>query len=348
MEKIVEIDGSYGEGGGQILRSALSLSLITGKPFHIKNIRANRKNPGLAHQHLTCIQAAKQISDSQAEGDHLESKDLHFFPGKARPGKYLFSVPTAGCMPLVLHTVYLPLAMAGKPSSLSFQGGTHVPWSPCYEYLTHVWAKELQKTGICLSLKLTQAGYYPKGKGFFEADLQPASKLNAFVQNQRTPLVKLHLYCISSGLPEHVAKREIEKVHYGLKQLSLENFLETTVLPYPSVDPGNVLFLCAEFQENVAGFTALGERGKPAEKVAQELLGYFQDFWHTNSPIEEHLGDQLLLPLAFADRESCYHVSCTSDHIVTNASVLRLFCDVNITIEGDSGKPGMIKIARFI
>ncbi|NUM37017.1 MAG: RNA 3'-phosphate cyclase [Candidatus Brocadiae bacterium] len=344
MAKIIEIDGSYGEGGGQILRSALSLSLITGKAFQIRNIRANRKNPGLAHQHLMAIHAAQQISQSQAEGDSLESKDLAFFPGKTKPGKYLFSVPTAGCMPLVLHTVYLPLAMAEDRSSLIFEGGTHVPWSPCYDYLEHIWAKEMENAGISISLKIHKAGYYPRGKGHFEAEVFPSKEIQPCIKKQRSPLTKLHLYCIISGLPEHVAQREIGKIQHGMKELGLEDFLETTILCYPALDSGNVLFLAVHFQESVAGFTALGERGKPAEKVAQELLKSFRDFWQTQSPLEERLGDQLLLPYSFAKQNSCYHVACITEHLLTNAYIINLFCDGKVSIQGETGKPGFVNI----
>lgn len=343
MIETIEIDGSYGEGGGQILRSALSLSLLTGKPFHIKKIRANRNNPGLSNQHVTAIESAQKISSSQVEGGHLRSQELFFSPGKVQAGNYTFSVPTAGAMSLVLHTVYLPLAMVGKMSSLTFYGGTHVLWAPSYEYLEYVWGKAMHKIGFSMNLYLTQAGYFPKGKGEFKANIFPIKEIGPWNTKERSNLLKWNLFCILSSLPEHIAQREFNKVHSDIQKYS-SVLLKNKILSPPSIEPGNALFLFVEFEDSMAGFNAIGEKGKSAEKVAGETLSSFQNFWKTNASVDQHLADQLLLPLSFSQKESSYHVSYLTNHLFTNAYIIGLFSKTKIFIEGEMNKPGIVKI----
>ena len=174
---MLEIDGAFGEGGGQILRTALSLSLITGQAFRITNIRANRPRPGLRPQHLQAVEACARISTARVEGAAPGSRELAFAPGTIIPGEYKFDIGTAGSVALLFQTLLLPLSLAGKTSTLSLVGGTHVPWSPCYHYLEMPWLELMRRIGFKCSLELARAGYYPRGGGELRADIRPASEL---------------------------------------------------------------------------------------------------------------------------------------------------------------------------
>ena len=343
MTEIIEIDGSCGEGGGQILRSSLTMSLLTGHPFTMNNIRIKRKNPGLAPQHLTAIHAAAQISGSRVEGAVLKSQQIKFFPGKTSPGNYFFKVDTAGAMPLVLHTVFLPLALAGDGTA-RFHGGTHVSWAPCYEYLQEIWGETLRQLGFDLQGKIERAGYYPKGGGAFQFEISHAVDYRPLELLERPPLEKLELTCILSNLPEHIAEREFATVQQQMAQLALPVPITTILKKYPSPGAGNVLFLQAKFAGARAGFTSLGKRGLSAEKVAQNLVDEFLGYWQSQAPIDEHLADQLLLPLILAPGVSNYRVAKVSQHLLTNALIIGRFADAKIEISGEEGQTGQVTI----
>lgn len=341
--KFLKIDGSLGEGGGQILRSSLTMSLLSKRPVHLVNIRAKRSKPGLKPQHLAAIQAASQISGSEIRGATLHSQELYFIPGTPCPGNYHFQVTTAGAMPLVLHTIALPLAFSDKPSRVDLKGGTHVNWAPTYEYLEHIWGSVMQQLGFSMKFNLHQAGYYPAGGGWFTVEIEPATTIRTLNVVERPPLRQLKLIAILSKLSANIAEREISQVQRLLPPVKIA--LDTIHRQYPASRPGNALFLQADFGSIQAGFTSLGERGKPAEKVAKSLVKEFHKFWKTNAAVEEHLADQLLLPLAFASGVSSYQVANISQHLLTNAHILQLFRDVNIAISGQEGESGTVTIS---
>lgn len=187
---MLELDGSQGEGGGQILRTSLTLSLLTGKSFHLRRIRAGRKKPGLQPQHLMCVQAAMQIGQARAQGATLNSTDLVFEPGPTTPGNYTFSIGTAGATSLVLHTVYLPLALRGtEPSQLMIRGGTHVTASPCFHFLDSTWRGMLETMGVRIDLTMRGPGFYPRGGGLIDARVQPAAGITSIDWLDRGPLL---------------------------------------------------------------------------------------------------------------------------------------------------------------
>ena len=344
MNNPVEIDGSFGEGGGQILRTSLTMSLITGKPFHITKIRAGREKPGLSHQHLEAIQAAARISNSPVDGASLRSMELSFHPGKTEPGDYLFEVATAGAMPLVFQTVVLPLTFTGKPCKLEFKGGTHVPWSPPYEYLKEVWGSVVHDLGFDVAFELHQAGYYPQGGGHFTATVKPLNSFSPLNLQERPKLQKLRLIAVLSSLPDTVAQREFRVVEQCLAKLGLAEYLTTEIRSYQSRGPGNLLSLTAQMQGFAAGFSSMGARGKSAEAVAQELCDDFTSFWGQKYPVDQHLADQLLLPLTFAHGTSAYCVEKVTQHLLTNAAIIKLFEPVSIEIIGKEGEPGVVKV----
>lgn len=343
-EPFVEIDGSLGEGGGQILRSALTMSLITQRPFHVTKIRAGRPRPGIGHQHLEAIHAAAQISHSEVEGDELQSQELTFIPGIPEPGKYTFQVATAGSVSLIFQTVVLPLALAGKASEIELKGGTHVLWAPPYDYLRDIWGKMMQNLGLELTFTLHQAGYYPKGGGALTIKINPVSRFKTLECLERNALVSLEIRAIISKLSQDIAKRELASLTKGIAALGLAQHMQTRVEEYPAPNPGNMAFIGVNFGNMLAGFSSIGEKGKTAEKVAEEVLADFRQFWSQHAPVEQYLADQLLLPLTFADGPSSYRVAQITQHLTTNAYIIQKFKDIRIAVEGKEGESGVVKV----
>ncbi|MEJ2700660.1 MAG: RNA 3'-terminal phosphate cyclase, partial [Desulfuromonadales bacterium] len=205
---MVRIDGSMGEGGGQVLRSSLTLSLLTGTPFHIDGIRSSRRNPGLRPQHLQAVKAAAAVGRARVEGALLGSMNLLFEPGQARPGEYRFDIGTAGSTSLVLQTVFLPLALAQKPSLVTLIGGTHVAWSPSFHYLEMNWMYWLRRMGFRGSLAMERAGFYPQGGGRIEARIYPAASLSPLILRDRGWLEKIRILSAVSNLDTEIGKRQ--------------------------------------------------------------------------------------------------------------------------------------------
>jgi RNA 3'-terminal phosphate cyclase (ATP) len=341
---MISIDGSFGEGGGQILRSSLTMSLLTQTPFSITNLRAGRVNPGLRPQHLCAIEAAVKISGSQANGAVVNSKTLEFIPGVPQSGNYVFEVSTAGAMSLVLQTVAMPLALLKQPSQLEFRGGTHVAWAPIYEYIRDVWLCLMKTLGFKASLQLKEAGYYPSGRGSFTMTIEPIEKLKGLNVVERPQIKKLHAISVISNLPVHVAEREISILERLVKGLELNCPFTSEVTEYNAIQPGNVLFLQADFGNIFSGFSSLGQKGKPAEKVAREVFHDLKDFLKTEGCVDSYLSDQILLPLSFASQPSSYRVSTITQHLLTNAQILPLFRKVPIEVVGKEGESGIVKI----
>lgn len=328
---MVTIDGSFGEGGGQILRTSLTLSIITGESLRIVNIRANRSQPGLRHQHLQAVKAAAAISGAQVSGAELHSQEIHFRPGPIRAGNYHFKIPTAGAASLVFQTIFLPLSLADKPSQVTLEGGTHVPWSPCYHYLAWQWLPYMRRLGLQGDLALERAGYYPRGGGRIRANVQPGGVVTSLRDVVRAPLRHIRGLSSSSNLPKHIAKRQRDRVvhrlgrHYPLNDIRLKTLL--------SVGKGTLMLLLAEFENSQACYFSLGKKGKPAERVADEVVDEMQHFLATEGVVDQYLADQLLLPLALSPGISEICVPKVTTHLRTNAEIISAFLPVRITIE---------------
>ena len=339
----LNIDGSFGEGGGQILRTALALSLAAGRPFRLSNIRAGRLKPGLANQHLTCIRAATRISSANVSGATLGSQTLEFNPGPVCPGDYSFDVTTAGSVSLVLHTLFLPLSFAEGTSHLTLRGGTHVRWSPSYEYLEDQWLFYLRRIGFSIKLRLKKAGYYPKGGGVLTADIEPVERIRPLQLFDPGAFRGVTGKVFLSNLDAKIARRQLEKAESLLGARGLEADFE--VREYASPGPGTGTHLRAEFENGSGSYTSLGERGLPAERVAttavEELLAYVD----SGAAVDRFLADQLLLPLSLASDESAFTCEEVTDHLLTNAQVVRRFVATNIQIDGEMGQPGTVRIA---
>jgi RNA 3'-terminal phosphate cyclase (ATP) len=339
---MIEIDGSFGEGGGQILRSSLALSLLTGKPFHLRKVRANRKpKPGLRPQHLASVRAAARIGNAKVTGDSVGSSDLTFRPGPVVAGKYHFPIGTAGATALVLHTVYLPLALAGGPSEVVLEGGTHNEKAPCFHFLQTTWRAYMARLGMTVSLEMKRPGFYPRGGGLITAHIKPWTTRKPLTLIAGATHDQARVMSATAGLPDHVNNRQARRATVRLRDAGIE---PEVVSEHWDGGPGSVLAITLGSPVPTL-FFGLGARGKPAEAVADEAADEALAYHASGRPVDPHSGDQLLLPLSVADGESEYHVSAVTRHLTTNAAVIQLFLDRNITIEGEEGVTGVVRVS---
>jgi RNA 3'-terminal phosphate cyclase (ATP) len=340
---MIELDGSFGEGGGQILRTSLALSLLTSRPFHLFNIRAGRAKPGLQPQHLMSARAAATIGQAQLTGANLRSTDLVFEPGEVRGGNYRFAIGTAGATGLVLHTVYLPLALrAGQPSQLILEGGTHVLASPCFHFLDVTWRAYLERMGIRIRLQMRRPGFYPRGGGLVEVEIQPCQRLGGLKLLEGTPPKIARGFSAVAGLPAEIARRQARRATQRFKEAGLR--VEIREESWTG-GPGTVLAVQLDTRPIPTLVFGLGARGKRAERVADEAVDQvFAYLAASPAAVDPHSADQIVLPLAFAEGSSAFSVTEVTSHLLTNIAVIRQFLDRQITCEGEAGKPGLVKI----
>jgi RNA 3'-terminal phosphate cyclase (ATP) len=340
--KVVELDGSQGEGGGQILRTSLALSLITGRPFRLRNIRAGRSKPGLAPQHLKSVLAAAEVGQANVKGASLGSSALDFEPGTVQAGTYHFRIGTAGATSLVLHTVYLPLALAKEPSTVTIEGGTHVSHSPCYHFLDRTWRFYIERLGVLVSLHMDRPGFYPRGGGRIQADIRPAATLHGFNPQTATPPTRAKVLSAVAGLPVEIAHRQARRAVYRLTERDLQ--VEAREETWPG-GPGTMLGIELATKPVPTFFFALGERGKPAEAVANNAIAQAEAFLDTGAAgVDEHSADQIVLPLALASEPSRFRTACISSHLLTNVAVIQQFLPRRIECDGEPGQPGWVQI----
>ena len=337
---MLTIDGSQGEGGGQIIRTSLALSLITGTPFRVFNVRARREKPGLQRQHLTGVRAAAEIGRAEVEGAAVNSSSFTFRPGKVVPGEYRFSVGTAGSMTLVLQTVLPPLMVADAPSRLSFEGGTHNPHAPPFEFIERAFLPLVRRAGPRVSIELERYGFYPPGGGRFNATVEPAPRLAGFDLTERGPLRAQSARALVVNLPRGIAERElgVVKDHFGWADDRLHVSESRDAL-----SPGNALMIEVESEHVTELFTRVGERGLRAERVAEEAIAEARDYLNSGAAIGEHLADQLLIPLALAGGGS-FTTNTLSLHTTTNIEIIRKFLPVEISAREMAGGAHLIEI----
>jgi len=344
---MIEIDGSLGEGGGQVLRTALSLSCITGSPFRIINIRKLRPKPGLRRQHLVSVLAAASIAGARVIGDTLGSTELIFCPGKVTPGEYTFAIDTAGATPLVLQTLIPPLLFTGMQSSLSVCGGTHVPFSPSWHYLAGVFAPTLALLGGSIELAIDSYGFYPKGGGKVRCRVKPAVRLVPLRAEHRGSLLRVSGCSAVGNLPRSIAERQRQAVLERLGSFQGDDVpLEIEIREVATSGQGTFLFLKGEYEHAVAGFTALGSRGKPAEIVGVEAADEFIRHHETGMPIDPHLADQLVPYLALAEGTSVLATSRITGHLETNLQISHSFLDIVANVSGRRDGPGTVRIMQ--
>ncbi len=339
----VVIDGSYGEGGGQILRTSLSLSALTGRPVEITRIRAGRSRPGLQAQHLAAVQAASAICAAQTEGAEIGSQRLKFVPQSApTPGDYHFAIGTAGAAPLVMQTVLLPLALAGAASHVSITGGTHVSHAPTGDYLERVYLPTLARHGLAASCTSPRAGFFPKGGGQLRLEIKDGTALQPLILSERGALRSLTALVTTAQLPASVAARGLDAVRQELAGLPGEVLTETCEAAAHS--PGAAVLLVADCEGGLAGFSALGERGKRIETVAAEACLAFREWLASEAACEEHLSDQLVLPCALTPGESRWTTSRVTEHLRTVLWVIPQFLSVDVSLTENSNGSGSVRL----
>ncbi|MEW5251132.1 RNA 3'-terminal phosphate cyclase [Microbulbifer discodermiae] len=326
-----EIDGARGEGGGQVLRTALTLSLCQGEPVRIKNIRAGRQKPGLLRQHLACLRAAKAISHAQVSGEQLGSREVVFMPGKVESGKYHFAVGSAGSTSLVLQTVLLPLLYADGVSEIHIEGGTHNKKAPSFDFIARAYLPLLARMGAKVTVELHKYGFYPAGGGAMCAHIQPLPQLSSLDLSERGALVDFAAVATSANIPGHIAQRELAQVRKKC-DWSPERLHQQSV---PSVGPGNVLSLRLHWEQVSEVFDAMAELGVTAENVTRRAIGQMQRYLHAGVPVGEHLADQLLLPMALGSG-GCFRTLKPSQHLLTNIQVIRDILGTDIQLHQQS------------
>lgn len=290
----VSIDGSSGEGGGQVLRSSLALSMVTGRPFRITRIRANRANPGLQRQHLTSVMAAASVANAETMGAELGSRELFFRPGPVNPGTYRFSVGTAGSTTLVFQTVLPALLLTGKPSTLTLEGGTHNSAAPCLDFLVRVFLPCLERMGVATRVQVERRGFYPMGGGRWSVEILPPASLGPLELVERGGLESLEARVLWTRIPADVAGREAARVAAGLGMEERKVRIEEAV---DSIGPGNVILVEARYEGAVEVVTGFGKRGVRAEAVADAVVEETRAYLEGGAPVGIHLADQLLLPM---------------------------------------------------
>lgn len=325
---MIEIDGSFGEGGGQILRSSLALSIVTGKAVRIYNIRANRQKGGLLNQHLTAVNAAGAISTAEISGAKLGSRDLTFTPGPVVAGDYNFEIGTAGSTTLVFQTVLPPLMLSCGESNVRLSGGTHNPMAPPFEFLQTTFMPLLKLMGVAIEAKLERYGFYPKGGGVLRFKITAAQegKLHPLHLDVRGDVTEIDARSLVVNLPETIAERELATIEKILGNVSSKKVIASD----NSIGQGNVAFIHARSHIVTETFTRIGERGVRAEKVAGDAADEAQLYLKSNVSVGEHLADQLLIPMALCG-EGSFLTTEPSLHTTTNIAIIEKFLDVKIS-----------------
>jgi RNA 3'-terminal phosphate cyclase (ATP) len=337
---MINIDGSAGEGGGQVLRNAAALSLVTGAPFHIANIRGGREKPGLMRQHVTALEAACKISSATCEGLAIGASEITFRPGSTLPGDYHFAVGTAGSTSLVLQTVLMPLLMADAPSRLVLEGGTHNMMAPPFDYLERCFLPIINRMGPTVTAKLIRHGFYPRGGGRIEVEITPAP-LRRIDCLDRGDLIERKATALFTGLPFDVAARELRVVRKILGWD--EDACVVRQLP-DSQGPGNILMIEAVFAQVTEISSGFGKLGVSAESLAKTASQRMAGYLASNAFAGPYLADQLLLPFALAGGGSFTTVK-PSQHSRTAADIIALFTGRHFQFDQQAGGEHLVHLA---
>lgn len=338
---MIVIDGSKGEGGGQILRSSLALSLLTGQPFRVHDIRAGRQKPGLLRQHLAAVRGASAIADAVVQGAELGSRELSFTPGSVKGGTYTFSVGSAGSATLVFQTVLLPLLLrGGAPSSLTFEGGTHNPMAPPFDFVARAFLPLLRKMGADVHVELSAHGFYPAGGGVFTADVAPASALGGLSLLQRGAHRANTATAVLSRVPIAVANKELDAL---TSSLGWERSVGKPQMVERSPGAGNALFATVESEHVTEVFTAFGERGVPSHDVANQVANEVRAYLATDAPVGEHLADQLVMPLALGEG-GVFRTVAPTQHTRTQIDIVEVFTGVRARVVEESSGVHRIEV----
>lgn len=328
MKKLIEIDGSFGEGGGQILRSSLSLSMYTQQPVTVKNIRAGRKKPGLMRQHLTAVKAAAEICNADVRGDEISSLKLYFDPGKVKSGQYNFDIGSAGSTTLVLQTLLPVLMIADGESTVTLGGGTHNEFSPPVDFLMHSFLKQITKMGPEIELNLERYGFFPVGGGKISMKIKPTNKLCQIEVFNKGKSINKRAIAYSSLIPESIGKSEMKIIEKKLgwsEQKCISKLVD-------SPGPGNVMMLIDENENSTEVFTGFGKRNYSLKNVADDTLRQYSEYLDNDVPVYKYLADQLIIPMALAGG-GCFVTNEPTMHTLTNIEVVKKFLGIDIVEE---------------
>lgn len=339
----VLIDGAQGEGGGQVLRSSLTLSLLTGRPLRIDRIRAGRRKPGLQRQHLTAVRAATEVGNARVTGAELGSQSLGFRPQRLGSGRFRFAIGTAGSCTLVLQTILPALLLAPGPSLVLLSGGTHNPQAPPADYLERVFLPLLNRIGGKSCLRLLRHGFYPTGGGEMEVTVEPAAQLQPLELRARGALLDQYAEALIAALPSHIAERELATVGRTLNWR--EDQLHLVKLPNDR-GPGNALMLTLVHETITEVFTGFGERGVRAETVAANACRPASEYLASGAAVGPFLADQLLLPLALAG--GAFTTVRPTEHTLTNLRVIEQFLPGRFEVREEAANRYRISVATNI
>jgi len=325
----VSVDGSTGEGGGQILRTSLALSCITGRSLHIENIRAARRNPGLAKQHLSSLQAACQICNGKCDGAIQHSQVLDFQPGPVQGGDFYFDIGSAGSASLVIQTILPALFLADKPSTVTVTGGTHNPLAPPFDFLCETFLPAIATAAFQANCKLIKHGFFPAGGGKITFHIQPWQKNTHRTINLSQPGThfQIHAKIYTAKLPAHIAQRQQKLLLQS--RLNIQNFEHIEVTD--SDGPGNCVMIRLGDGRRTTVFTAFGMRGKPSQNVISEVVNLAKDFLVSSAAVDRFLADQLLIYMAIS-KAGCYTTKELSTHLLTNIEIIKKFLPVNFHV----------------
>ena len=345
-EREIIIDGSEGEGGGQVLRTSLSLSAVTGKPVRIENVRGRRKKPGLFRQHLTAFKAAAEICDARMEGAELGSSEIAFYPGKIKGGEYDFAIGSAGATNLVAQTLLPILAHADKASKVTITGGTHNLWAPTFDFLDQAFLPQFRKMGGRASAELNAYGFYPAGGGSITMTIKPMETPNRLELMDRGERLSERVVAIVANLKRDIANRELKTI---LKAFNMKPE-QGEIIHVEGPGPGNAVSLFLEHENVTEVFVGLGQHGVRAEAVGKGVANQAQKYLPAKSAtgdiktaVGEHLADQLLLPMSLLGG-GVFTTTDITQHTHTNIDIIRRFLDVEIKLTQNGRKCWTVEV----
>lgn len=336
---MIQLSGQ--NGGGQILRSSLTLSMLTGQPFRLTRIRGARPKPGLARQHLTCVKAAAEVCDAAVDGAEMGSTEILFHPGKIKADEYHFAIGTAGSTTLLAQTLMPALWQAGGKSTLTIEGGTHNPMAPPMDFLERVYLPRLKQMGVTIDASLERYGFVPAGGGIIRLEIPGSQSPQPIEILERGEETGRQIHCLNAKVPDEVARKETNAL---LNQLG---WLENTVFiqsPENSDCPGNVLAAEISFTHVTERVTAFGSHGKTSNRVAHEVAKMMQNYLGSDAAVGRNLADQLLLPMALAGGGKIF-TSAPSNHVKTNIEVIEQFLPVKFDIQPEQKGSHFISVS---
>ncbi len=346
---MITIDGSYGEGGGQIIRTAVSLSALTMKPVRISKIRAGRSKPGLRNQHIAGIEVIGWLANASISGLEVGSTEIEFVPKERSGGEYSYDVGTAGSISLILQAVLPAAVLSPEPITLNLRGGTDVTWSPPVDYMREVFLPSLTRLGLSVTITTKQRGHYPKGGGQVTCEVKPSSEIATMNQTEFGSLIGVHGVSHCVRLPSHVASRQADSAKSILDKSEISP-ISISIESYPKgrdphLGPGSGIVLWAESDNGMRiGADQLGKRGKRAEEVGADAAQQLKRELATKHAVDSHLGDMLVPYLAMAKGESKIGLTEVTSHLQTNLWVTERILGAEMYLEGNLGQTGVLTV----